>query len=123
MKKLLLLSILLIPLSVFAAGYNPGQYTCQYGQKDYEICYIMISKSGDQSITCGGMNAPANKEKLLSSGKCSFKEIPTYTCKYAKGTCEVQIFPAGGHEVQCTGDTPDTNKVLEQAKAGQCKKQ
>ncbi len=122
MKKLLLLSILLTPLSVFASGYKSGQYTCQYGQKDYEICHIMINKSG-KSISCGGMNAPENPEELLNSGKCTYHEIPTYTCTYAKGTCEVQIFPAGGHEVHCTGETPDTNKVLEQAKAGQCKKQ
>lgn len=98
-----------------------GTYDCEYKIDKYTTgeCIFITDKTGKINLNICGPNSPA-PELLINEGKCTFIPTKQYICQYPKGSCKVKIMIKDGREVSCTGETPDTKAVLEQAKIGKC---
>lgn len=144
MKKIITILISIIALSGIAAYGNnivefmlpepygilkPGKYTCPYSMynkytnETTNSCVIEVHKAGSMVKT----NCPDNDSEILpmiKAGKCTFVSDKTisYSCKYPKGSCGVTLGGSTDYVMSCSGETPDTKQVMQDAKNGKCYK-
>ena len=144
MKNIVAIFIIIIALSgLVAYGSNnteillpkpygilkPGKYTCPYTmyndntKETTNSCIIEAFKTGAMTKT----NCPNRDSEILpiiKAGKCKFETDKTisYSCKYPEGSCGVTLGDSTKYLVSCTGKTPNSKTVLQDAKNGKCQK-
>ncbi len=121
MKKniFILLVVFLTLNSSFASfdkfeGLKTGTYKCP------SSCVVELHRHGGRSFSNCNVDKDAIAD-MIKNNKCTYEADKSkyYSCQYAEGSCSVTI-SSSGNTVSCMGKTPQTQKVLEEAKAGKC---